>query len=309
MSAYERVEYLITEGAGALLDGAMGSELVRRGVRWRGHGLRTDLDRVQALHAEYIAAGADIIRTNTFQLNPRIYLNVFRSPEHMAHIGAPGLASRAQELTATAVAVARAARDAAGRDVAIAGVMAPLEHCFRPDLTPAETEARAEHTTIAEWLAGAGVDLLLLESMNTIAEARAAAEAALSTGLPVWASFVTGPEGAILSGEPLADGARTLAALGVDLVLVNCAPPNDIERSLEKLHDATERPIGGYAHVGRFDPPSWKFEFHPRFSGTDEWPPDRYAAAARGWLDAGARLVGGCCGTRPDHIRALREAM
>src|SRR3970040_2422274 len=99
-----------------LLDGPMGSELVRRGVRWRKHGLLTDADKVRQLHDMYVAAGADVIRTNTFQLNPRIFLNVFRNREHMSHIGAPGLAELTPKLIRTSVKLAREARAAAGAE-------------------------------------------------------------------------------------------------------------------------------------------------------------------------------------------------
>jgi S-methylmethionine-dependent homocysteine/selenocysteine methylase len=307
--AYDRIRALFDGTTRVLLDGAMGSELVRRGLRWRWHGLRTDPQRVQDLHEEYLAAGADVIRTNTFQLSRRVYLNVFRNPDHLRHIGAPGVEGRAEELIRKAVEVARAARQASGRDVAVAGVMSPLEHCFRPDLAPKAAEARGEHAEIAAWLAEGGVDLLFLESMNTIAEAQAAAEAALDTGLPVWVSFVPGPEGEILSGESLVSGARAMDELGVDVVLANCAPPEDITLALSKLRAASSRPLGGLAHIGAFDPPSWKFEFHPQFTGTEAWPPDRYADIARSWLDAGTRVIGGCCGTGPGHIQALREVL
>ena len=86
--------------------------------------------------------------------------------------------------------------------------MSPLQHCFRPDLAPAEQEARAEHAELASLLAEGGVDLLLLESMNTVGEARAAMEAARATGLPFWVSFVIGPDGNVLSGEELGAAAR-----------------------------------------------------------------------------------------------------
>jgi len=134
--------------------------------------------------------------------------------------------------------------------------------------------------------------LLLLESMNTLEETRAAAQAAHGTGLPVWISFVVDGEGNRLSGEPLPE-------VEADAVLANCAPPEDIARAA-----STGRLNGGYAHIGKFDPPSWKFEFFPQFSGTDGWPPDRYAETARGW---GVQIVGGCCGTTPDHVRALKR--
>ncbi len=191
--------------------------------------------------------------------------------------------------------------------MAIAGVMSPLEHCYRPDLAPDEAAAAEEHREVADTLAASGVDLLLLESMNSVNEARAAAEAAVATALPFWASFVLGPEGEILSGEPLATGVKAMAELGAEAILVNCVPPDDGSRGLARLRQATERPVGVFAQIGKFDPPSWKFEFHPRFTGTEAWPPKRYAEAARGWREAGARIIGGCCGTGPEHIRAVRE--
>ncbi len=99
-----------------LLDGALGTELVRRGVRWRKHGLLTDTPAVERLHGEYLAAGADVLRTNTFQLNPRIYLNVFRNREHMRHIGARELEGLTPRLLRSSVQLARQARAKAGAD-------------------------------------------------------------------------------------------------------------------------------------------------------------------------------------------------
>jgi S-methylmethionine-dependent homocysteine/selenocysteine methylase len=294
-------------GQTIILDGGIGSELVRRGVRWRSNGLRNDAATVQALHAEYVMAGVDVLRTNTFQLNRRSYQNVFRDAAHMRHIGAPDLERRVTDLVPRAVALARAARSEAARpEVAVAGVMSPLEHCFRPDLAPPSDQARVEHTEIARLLADAGADLLLLESMNTLVEARVAVEAARSTGLPVWVSFVVGADGNVLGGQSLTEAHRVMRSLKVEAVLVNCAPPDDIQRALDLLDDdADSSAVGAFAHVGRFDPPSWKFEFFPQFTGTDSWSPERYAKAAADWQRRGARIVGGCCGTGPDHIRAI----
>ncbi len=294
-----------------LLDGALGTELVRRGVRWRKHGLLTDPLAVEQLHGEYLAAGADVLRTNTFQLNPRIYLNVFRNREHMRHIGAPGLEELAPKLLRTSVQLARQARSQAGREstVTIAGVLSPLEHCFRPDLAPPAEQARHEHEAIARVFAEEKVDLLLLESMNTIAEAHAALAAGRAVGLPVWVSFILGPEGELLSREPLAQAVAEMERGGADAVLVNCAPPEDITRALETLRRHCSLPFGGFAHIGRFSPPSWKFEFFPQFVETDQWPPERYATEAERWRAHGATILGGCCGTGPAHIAALRATL
>lgn len=302
---YENIAGRLGRGEVVLLDGGVGSELVRRGVRWRQHALRTDLAAVEQVHADYIAAGAHVIRTNTFQLSHRTYLNLFHHQDHMRHIGAPGLEKQAVELWRLAVAVARSARAGSGRKVAIAGVLSPLEHCFRPDLAPSFQAALPEHEEKAAVLAEEGVDLLLLESMNTVDEARAALAAARKTGKPVWASFVLGPEVQILSGEKLEEGVATMQAGGAQAVLVNCAPVADVSAAMPRLAAAFRGTVGGFAHIGRFDPPSWKFEFHPQFTATQECPPAAYARFARQWRAAGARILGGCCGTTPEHIAAL----
>lgn len=305
---YKQIQDRLKSRVPILMDGGVGAELVRRGVRWRKHGLQTDQSAVQRLHEDYLAAGADLLRTNTLQLNPRVYFNVFRNRKHMRHIGAPGLEDLAPELLRTSVQLAKKARAMAGRerDVAIAGVVSPLEHCYRPDLAPAPEVARREHEVMTRIFSEEGVDLLLLESMNTTAEARAALEAGCAAGLPVWVSFVLGPEGELLSREPLKEAVAAVQDGGAEAVLVNCVPPPDVTRVLEKLNSFCKLPFGGFAHIGRFSPPSWKFDFFPQFTDIEEWPAQRYAAEARRWREQGATIVGGCCGTQPAHIAALR---
>jgi S-methylmethionine-dependent homocysteine/selenocysteine methylase len=304
---YAAVRARLERGEAVLLDGALGSLLVARGVRWRDHGLRTDAAAVQALHLEYLEAGAQVLRTNTFQLNRRVYQNVFRDASHMRHIGAPDLAERVPRLIATAVGVARSAREQANRpDVPIAGVMSPLEHCFRPDLAPSSEQAHAEHAELARLLAQAGADMLFLQSMSALDETRAALESARDTGLPVWVSFAVGADGQLLSGAPLSSGVHLAQTLGAEAVLVNAAPPADIDVALDRLLSVRpEIPVGGLAQIGQFDPPSWKFEFFPQFVGTEAWPAQHYARAALGWRQRGARVIGGCSGSTPEHIRAL----
>jgi S-methylmethionine-dependent homocysteine/selenocysteine methylase len=305
---YSHVQSKLDSGQPVLLDGALGSELVRRGIRWRKHGLITDAPAVQQLHQEYALAGADVLRTNTLQLNPRIYLNVFRDRSHMEYIGAPGLAELVPRLLRRSVELVRQALSATGRTAAVAGVISPLQHCFRPDLAPPPADARREHEALVGVFAEAKVDLLLCESMNTIGEARAALAAGRSAGLPVWVSFVVGPEGAVLSREPLDRAVAEMQDGGAAAVLVNCAPPGDVTRALQHMKPSCQVPCGGFAHVGRFSPPSWKFDFFPQFVDTEPWTPERYAAEARRWRESGAAIIGGCCGTGPAHIAALRRA-
>jgi S-methylmethionine-dependent homocysteine/selenocysteine methylase len=308
--AYKVIQEKLRAGKVVILDGPMNSELVRRGIRWRKHGLLTDTVAIEQLHREYLNAGADVIRTNTFQLNRLTYLNVFRSPEHQAHIGAPGLADLVPQLLKTAMRLIRQARIKAMKSdtVAIAGVLSPMQHCFRPDLAPPERTARREHGFMARIFAEEKADFLIADSMNTICEAKGALAAGRAVGLPVWVSFLLGPEGELLSREPLAEAAKAMDRGGAEVVLVSNAPPQDISRAVPRLKAKTRLPCGGYAHIGKFSPPSWKFDFFPQFVETEAWPPERYAGEACKWISSGATIVGGDCGTGPAHIAALRAA-
>lgn len=310
--SYAAIEEKLGCGATVLLDGGVGTEILRRGVYWRCHGIEQRPEMVEQVHEDYLRAGADILRTNTFQLNRRAYLNLFHGLEHMRRIGPKGLENKWELLTRRAVELSRAAIKQTGHEkdgAALAGVVSPLEHSFRPDLAPSETDCRKEHDEIMGVMKDCGVDFILLESMNTVRETKAACEAARAAGLPVWVSFVVRENGQLLSREALSEGVKTAEAAGADAILVNCAPMADITAALGALAKLSRKPAGAFAHIGRYDPPSWKFGFYPRFSGTSEVPPAQYLEAAREWQRLGAKIIGGCCGTTPDHIRALREGL
>ena len=295
-----------------LLDGGVGTEVLRRGVYWRCHGMEQHPEVVRQIHVDYLAAGADVIRTNTFQLNRRAYVNLFHGLEHMRRIGAQDLEHKAGRLTQQAVQLAKEARQITGHEsdgVAIAGVISPLEHCFRPDLSPPVDQCRREHGEIIGQMKAAGVDFILLESMNRIEEARVACEEGRAAGLPVWVSFVIWEDGRLLSREPLREAAKVLEAAGAEVVAANAAPLADITAAVNELRKHCAGPVGAFAHIGRYDPPSWKFGFYPRFSGSDAVTPAKYLETAREWKSAGAQAIGGCCGTTPDHIKALRDGL
>ncbi|HJW84596.1 MAG TPA: homocysteine S-methyltransferase family protein, partial [Anaerolineae bacterium] len=200
-----------------ILDGATGTELARRGVDtglplWSANGLIRAPDVVRAIHADYVRAGANIITTNTFRTHRR----------NLAHAG---LDHRARELTHLAVQIARDAIQLSNhppnQPLFVAGSMSPLEDCYSPDRVPPDDQLRAEHCEIAEHLAEAGCDLLLVETMNTIREATLAAEAAKSTGLPVCVSFVAGPGGRPPDQVTLARMAATAGGLnGEEMTLL-----------------------------------------------------------------------------------------
>ncbi len=301
--SYTAIKKRLEEGEIVLLDGGIGSEMLRRGVTWEGHKVESHPDAIRSIHADYVAAGAHVISTNTFQLARQSFVDHFCNEEHMRHIGVPDLDTRASSLIHDAVKLARQARDASPRkaEVAVAGAMTTLEWCFRPDLAPPLERMRKEYRDTVSAFVDGGVDLMLFETVNRWEEARVALEAAKEIGIPAWVAFVPDNAGRLLSGESIAEMVKQLTPVEPEVVLFNCAPPPDITRALSELRPHYRGPSGGYAHVGRFDPPDWRF--------TDEYPPAELLEVVRGWVEAGHRVVGGCCGTTPMHIEALRDGL
>lgn len=280
-----------------LLDGALGTELERRGIPaplplWSAQALLDSPDSVRSIHEDYVRAGADIITANTFRATPRALAKV-------------GKAADAERLAEGAIAIAREAADRARgpRDVLIAGALAPLEDCYRPDLAPDPVQSEREHAEQVVRLARAGVDLILIETMNSIAEARAALRGAKPAGLPVVVSFICRNAREIWSGEPLAEAVRAAEALKPEAILVNCTPPGLIPECLEEMARSTRLPTGCYPNAGEPDMSRGSWRFDPA------WTPARFAEAAATWVARGAQIIGGCCGTGPDHIRALRVSL
>lgn len=301
MSQYDPIRQKLTEQKVVILDGGIGTEILRRNVSWSDHQVTRLPEVIRSIHEDYIKAGADVITTNTFQLSRRSFLNHFKDLEHMRHIGARDLETRAEKLLQAAVKLTVEAREHVGaaHPVAIAGSVTTAEWCFRPDLAPPVEEARSEYAEIVRTMKESGVDLILLETLNSIPEARVALEVVRSEDLPAWVGFVCDENGKLFSGETLAQAVAALEPLGADVILINCAPPDHTSAGLRELTAKRSAPTGAFAHIGRFNPPEWMF--------TDEYPPATYAECAKGWYNMGARVLGGCCGTTPDHIAELRK--
>ncbi|MBI4769330.1 MAG: homocysteine S-methyltransferase family protein [Chloroflexi bacterium] len=286
----------------------MGTELNRRAVDttlplWSAHALVTAPDVLRQIHTDYLRAGAEILTANTFRT-------------HRRNLAAGGLEHRARELTHYAVRIARSSiRTRTGildpdkraqRDCFVAGSIGPLEDCYSPQLVPPQEVCEQEHAEMAQHLAEAGVDLILVETMNTIREAYAATQAARATGLSVMTSFVCRTDGKLFSGETVTEAVKAIAPLLVVGLLINCTPSTTIHEPFAELRAAVQAlpthapPITGlYANIGHTNEvDGW--------TNTADVSPMDYARLATGWLKQGANLIGGCCGTTPGHIAALR---
>ncbi len=269
-----------------VLDGPVGTELARRGVPtplplWSAAAIEANPEELGRIHADYAAAGATVHTANTFRTDPWTLERL-------------GLGERWRELTRAAV---RVAREAVPSGHAVAGSIAPLEDCYRPDLSPAPPTCRREHARFADELAAAGVDLLLCETFPHPGEALEAARAALATGLPVWLSLTQGPSADLLGDDELLATLERAAGLGVEVVLVNCNPVPTIAPLLVEVARLAV-PFGAYGNVGRPDDEiGWRCE--------GDAVPAPYAAAVSEWLSLGASVVGGCCGTTPAHTAEI----
>ncbi len=286
-----------------ILDGGMGQELINRnvsgqGVLWSAKALFDHPQAVQAVHEDYIRAGADVICTNS-------YACIRNNFEPL------GLLDQLGKMNRLSAELAQRARDHCGKSILIAGSMGPQRGSYRPDLVGSYEETEALYMEQAGFLAE-HVDFFICETLSCLVEARAAAKAALATGKPVWLSWTIQDNGEarLRSGETLADAWQDISQLGISAVLLNCSPPEALTRVLPHLVNMSDIPVGAYANA--FTPIPEKWDFH----GDQAIPPSRtdvtpraYAQHAREWVEAGARIVGGCCEVGPAHISELRRTL
>ena len=280
-----------------LLDGGVGQELYRRSTRpaaplWSVQVMMDEPELVEAVHLDFIEAGARIVTVNTYTATP-------------PRLEREGIGPLFNALHRAALNAAEAAREKSGEPVRIAGCLPPLVGSYRPDLTPPEDECLAHYRRIVAAQADR-VDLFLCETMLSAAEARAATTAAADSGKPVWTSFsVNDADGTLLrSGEGVAEGAQAAAAVGADAVLINCSSPEAVATAMPLLAGIGV-PFGGYANgfvsIGALQPGGTVDVLEAR----EDLDPATYAGHAMDWVAAGAAIVGGCCEIGPGHIAAL----
>jgi homocysteine S-methyltransferase len=285
-----------------LLDGGMGQELIHRaGDRptplWSTTAMMEHPGLVRAVHDDYFAAGATVATTNTYAI-------------HRDRLEGTGFEDRFDALHAEALSEAAAARDTAGRG-RIAGSIGPLVASYRPEVHPPHAEAVAKYAEVARAI-GPQVDLILCETVASIAHARAVLEGALVAGKPVWVSFTVDDEDGsrLRSGEPVAEAAEVARLGGAVALLANCSAPEAMAAALSALKGAG-LPFGAYANgftriTKEFlkDKPTVD-ALHAR----EDLTPEAYARHVMEWVGMGATIVGGCCETGPAHIAALRAAL
>ncbi|MGF1608530.1 MAG: homocysteine S-methyltransferase family protein [Kiloniellales bacterium] len=308
MTLWQRIE----DGRLLLLDGAMGTELERRGAPveqkgWAVAALGTHPALVRAVHDDYVRAGADIHTTQTFS-----------AARHV--LEGAGLGERFDAFNRSAVALCRDAIEHAGDDRPrwIAGSVSTFAAGSSRDNLPPRDRLAVDFAEQAALLADCGVDLIALEMLYDVEVSILALEAAAATGLPVMLGFTCmwGRDGATVETH-----AATMTSNGRHMTLEEVLPPvlaavpegsRVIVAVMHSEFDVTDAalpvvkrlwdgPIAVYPNSGDYVVPHWQFD--------TVCEPAVFAEAATGWAGRGAQIVGGCCGLGPDHIGAARERL
>ncbi len=270
-------------------DGAMGTMLYGKGIflnRCFDDLNLTQPDLVAEVHQSYVRAGADVIETNTFGAN-RLKLAAFGLDARLHAINAQG---------------ARIARHAARDQVYVAGAIGPLGLRVEPWGKTGLDEAEAIFREQAEALVSGGVDLFMLETFRDVRELGAAVRAVRDVSrLPIVAQLTTGEDGHTLDGTPPDEFTPLLEATGAEIIGINCSVgPAVMLETLERMSSATNARLSAQPNAGR-----------PRdVEGRNLYlsSPEYMGSYARRFIGVGVKLVGGCCGTTPEHIRHIRQA-
>lgn len=303
---YSAMESRLQDGEIVLLDGGTGTELEKRGAvmdpaAWCGPATLDNAEVLKDIHLDYISSGADIITTNTYA-SSRLMLEP------------AGCGDRFEEINRAAVTAAHEARDLSGRaDVLVAGSlshMCPIAagtDRADADREPPVEVMREAFGELAMLLRDTGCDLILLEMMYCPRRVPLAFEAALATGLPVWAGFSARRDerGEVVgfgrdACVPLADILSVLEWGEVEAAGLMHTAADVVADAISVLRERYPGMLMAYPDSGYFRMPNWQFD--------DIIEPEALVGFARGWVDNGVQILGGCCGLSPDHIAALHHA-
>ncbi len=284
----------------SIMDGGMGGELIRRGVidrdqLWSAAALLHQPDLVRQVHADYIAAGAALITTNTYSTVP-------------SYLAKGGLEDQYVALTTLGAKIAREVADQHSGSVQVAGSLPPLDESYRFDLVPAAADAIPIYAELVQALLPF-VDVFLCETMSCSREGKTAASVAAEhgQGKPVylfWTLHET-PGAGLRSGESIEHAVAAVAHLPIAVFGFNCSTPESILAALPELRSLTDKPIGAYPNKLSI-PADWTLD-NDVPTGYKDISVDEFLDFAQACRAAGANHLGGCCGIGPEYIRALSD--
>ena len=289
-----------------LLDAGMGKTLSMKGVDipptiWSANALIVAPEVVKEVHKENIAAGANIITTNSY--------GIIRGD-----LAKEGLEDKYLELNQIAGNLAEQSVADTNAQVLIAGSLPPQNGSYRPDRVLDEAIIRPLYEEQVEIL-NSYVDLFICETMSTIAEARTACEAALQSSRSVIVGLTLHDQkkSCLRSGESLADAIAILEKLDIAGIVANCCLPERISDAMPDLVKASVNFKGGYANAFTQVPSGWLLDGDKETDGglglREDLSPARYSEFVHDWIDNGANFVGGCCGTTAEHTASINNLL
>lgn len=298
---YDVVRAALVDRRCVILDGGVATELPHRHGQdherlWGIEALASTPEEVLQVHQRYAAAKVDVITTNTWALPALLegadHIQSQQNPVHWMEIARRG------------VRVAREGAGSVGRSEECAVAFSINGDLDRPD-------GPEIVSLLARALSSDRPDLILLETLSVIRPSVITLiDALLETEIPLWVSFrrcrhglcgVYGQHWGGPEGDTFGRAARRFEAMGVAALLVNCIPPDHVDGMVAYLRDFTDVPLGVYPNLGYYTTAGWRSEVSIRG--------EEYAEMAIRWREEGAQIIGGCCGTRPEHIAAAQRAL
>ena len=276
-----------------IMDGAMGTELMRRGIElplplWSSMSNIDQFDQVMNIHKDYIEAGSDILTTNTFRTTPRTFIKAGYS-QNESEIISEQCCNMAIEAAKHAVKK---------ENTLIAGSVAPLEDCYEPFHFPGKEIAKKEFQLIIDRIIRKGVDILLFETMGNYEEIESALQVSNHVDIQRWLSIVLKNKNSILDGTELQKVVELANKNKIDMVLINCTPVNIILEALDIFLGYRKGKWGVYPNAGE-NMPTKDGEF---VSKLDD---ESFCKAIQDYITLGASVVGSCCGSTPNTVRKI----
>jgi len=291
-----------------LIDGAMGTQIRARGYEvpshhssiWSAQALMDNPHIVKEIHKDYISAGAGIITTNNYAVTQNLL-----ERENLGH--------RLEELTSLSIDIAKEAKKESGKNIKIAASLPPLDTSYRPDLVGDITSIEKKYMEIVD-IVKDRVDLIIIETMSSSMEASGALSACAKTDIEVWLGYtLQGIRKNILpSGENLIDAINKVKHFNISAYVINCSSANITTEAIKLLSNEIDKPFGGYANSVNVNQiidgddevdnaENLQVENQQLINAID------YSVIVKNWIDNGATIVGGCCGTSPEHIKKIND--
>ena len=291
-----------------LIDGAMGTEIRARGFEvpshtnsiWSAQALMDNPKVIVDIHKDYILAGAEIITTNNYAVTQ----NLLRRKN---------LRNKLEDLTLLSIDLAKEARQITNSNTKIAASLPPLDTSYRPDLVGDSDSLMRKYSEIVEIIKDK-VDLIMIETMSSSAEAIGALKACKDIGMEVWLGYTLHGvrKNTLPSGESLTEALTAVKNYDIDAFLINCCSANMTSEAMKIFANEVKKPFGGYANseiVDYIELGDDALDNAEDLQRESRKPinADQYSESVKEWIKTGASIVGGCCRTTPKHIEKIHQ--